>query len=221
VATLSLDVGLGPWSLDQTLPLGRTLGLPVDGPSDERSTMVYLFWPRRTPAEIEAPLELHASGSAPASLMARERGFGELAQTDLLVSPRFLEVLGGARLRPHSSIECSVRVIKNFKAGAGMPFTWLWWSVPWSGVRFLESEFECHYADGTIESASFECFEDYEQVRKRSLGSGFALVPTHLARDEESESFDLELIGHRRWAISKPLASRMRDADLPGIVVSD
>jgi hypothetical protein len=81
-----------------------------------------------------------------------------------------------------------------------------------------------HDRDGTVDEARFECFEDYEQVRRRSIRAHFAIIPGTVhwpGADPDEDDVDLELIGHDEWRISSALAEAIRGADLPGILVTD
>ena len=160
--------------------------------------------------------------------MARHRGFGQSGVTDLIVAPELGTLLRSARLPSHVVLAAAATVSPFPDLSRGKwrqtSFEWFWWTVPYERVDFAQSAFEVHEKDGTVEEARFECFEDYEQVRKRSIRSHFAIIPktVHwLGTNPSDDSVDLEPIEHDKWRISSALAEAIRGADLPGIQVND
>lgn len=212
---LRIDTDREPFYVASTVPLDRALGRSETWLPE--SSLTSRFAPRHEPHELPRPLVLTVMGKRPTSCMMLDRGTGT---PDLVVSPALATLLSTFELPSHVAIPCEAEVVSlsGRVAPQRHPFVWLWWRVAPETIDFSASTFIRHDRDGS-EQVSFECLEDYELLRRRSLRGDFVLVPEQLKVPTDPRALDLRPDSMEGCTLSPRLYERLVAEALPGIIL--
>lgn len=209
--------------------LHKHLRWPEPKTASPRAAVTYFSMPRVEGHEIAQPAQIEAHGDLASDVLFFERSTALGAKADVLVSPRFLELLRRVRLPPHSVIECEAVVRHSITSAATkgpFPFRWLWWHDELDRVDFEHTTFDVHYEDGAREQGRYSSVDDFVAIKRRGFKRNFVLSANRedIVWTSPAPEYDLDpdiLVSpagvELRPRISNQLAEQISAADLAGV----